>query len=198
MPNEFENIIDIDPPKYDFDFKAALIAAVPRYADMLSPSGLITNIEAYCLGLERDVSLALIDGMSVHDVAVVFDIKPLTVILALEGAIQSIADKANIAQQPPLVETADPYDAPDVVNSSSPGNNWRDLAGCLNTDPELFFAEDEYSQKKAKEICVKCLSNFACLEYAIAGEGQADGIWGGLTTDEREVLMRRRKRTKRS
>lgn len=56
--------------------------------------------------------------------------------------------------------------------------------GCLDTDPEVFFAEragDGYYQ--AKKICAACPVIAQCAEYAIKWE--EDGFFGGLAPRER-------------
>ena len=81
---------------------------------------------------------------------------------------------------------------------------WRERAACRGEDPELFFpigstgpALDQIAE--AKEVCGRCPVREACLDFALS-TGQAYGIWGGLTEDERRSLRRRRQRaaTRRS
>ncbi len=68
-------------------------------------------------------------------------------------------------------------------------DRWRERAGCLSVDPELFFpvAEDgaAYSRQvtRAKRVCGRCPVQAACLAWAI--ECQPDGIAGGMTAAER-------------
>jgi len=75
---------------------------------------------------------------------------------------------------------------------------WRADAACRGEDPELFFpvgstgpALDQIAE--AKEVCGRCPVQEACLDFAL-NTGQAYGIWGGLTEDERRSLRRRRQR----
>ncbi|MFE5190057.1 WhiB family transcriptional regulator [Streptomyces sp. NPDC056628] len=43
----------------------------------------------------------------------------------------------------------------------------------------------------AKALCTRCPLSDACTDYAIANDYR-DGIWGGLTVDERDQLTRER------
>jgi WhiB family redox-sensing transcriptional regulator len=79
--------------------------------------------------------------------------------------------------------------------------DWRNGANCLNTDPELFFpagntgpAKDQI--EKAKEVCHGCDVQEQCLQYALE-TSQNDGVWGGLSEDERRALKRRANRNRR-
>jgi WhiB family transcriptional regulator, redox-sensing transcriptional regulator len=46
----------------------------------------------------------------------------------------------------------------------------------------------------AKDLCALCPLSTLCLEYALESAEQ-DGIWGGLTRNERKALTRRRIKT---
>jgi WhiB family redox-sensing transcriptional regulator len=82
----------------------------------------------------------------------------------------------------------------------SGGDNWRDNAACLREDPELFFPVGsekhesvKYQISLAKEVCARCVVINECLEYALT-TGQNDGVWGGLSADERRALKRKNAR----
>jgi WhiB family transcriptional regulator, redox-sensing transcriptional regulator len=71
---------------------------------------------------------------------------------------------------------------------------WRDDATCRDLDPEIFFpigvtgaAVEQIDA--AKEFCRSCVSQQACLEFAIT-TNQEYGVWGATTEDERRVLRR--------
>jgi WhiB family transcriptional regulator, redox-sensing transcriptional regulator len=75
-----------------------------------------------------------------------------------------------------------------------PDDGWKNRANCLTTDPDLFFPEsetDKYREqiRRAKLICAMCDVAQRCLEYALITQ-QGTGIWGGLTTKERQKLKR--------
>lgn len=77
--------------------------------------------------------------------------------------------------------------------------SWRSKAACLGHDTELFFpagctgpAQEQAEQAVA--ICRQCPVITQCLDWAVT-TGQDDGIWGGLTEDQRRAL--RRSRTQR-
>ena len=79
---------------------------------------------------------------------------------------------------------------------------WRDRAACLDEDPELFFpignGDPALLQiEKAKAVCGRCEVVETCLSWAIESR-QDDGIWGGLSADERRALKRRNARARRT
>jgi WhiB family redox-sensing transcriptional regulator len=55
---------------------------------------------------------------------------------------------------------------------------------CAGADPAIFFPEQGGPASEAKAICGRCPHRQACLDWAIA-TGQAFGIWGGASPDER-------------
>ena len=72
--------------------------------------------------------------------------------------------------------------------------DWRRLAACRNTEPDLFFpvgttgpAVDQI--KSAKRVCESCPAMSACLEFALA-TNQESGIWGGTSEEERRRLRK--------
>jgi WhiB family redox-sensing transcriptional regulator len=71
---------------------------------------------------------------------------------------------------------------------------------CRDEDPELFFpvgtsgpAVNQAAQ--AKKVCGRCPVRKECLNWALE-TGQDDGIWGGMSEDERRALRRRNTRTR--
>lgn len=80
---------------------------------------------------------------------------------------------------------------------ATPGDDseWRRRAACASEDLELFFPVGSEGPAltqiaAAKDICARCPVREACLRYAVT-TGQAYGIWGGLTADERRGLRYR-------
>lgn len=71
-------------------------------------------------------------------------------------------------------------------------SDWRDDAGCLGADPELFFPTGSESAKvaKAKVICAGCAVRQQCLDVAIP-DASLEGVWGGLSAIERRKLRAR-------
>jgi WhiB family redox-sensing transcriptional regulator len=73
---------------------------------------------------------------------------------------------------------------------------WQGKAACRNTDTDAFFLPDAIRgpRKKAREaaakaICYACPVMENCLDWALAG-GEAHGVWGGTTPEERERMTR--------
>lgn len=61
-------------------------------------------------------------------------------------------------------------------------------------DPNIFFAEDEFTIKRAQSICNNCPIKQECLEWALfiekdLKEDEVWGIYGGLTAKQRLVLL---------
>lgn len=72
---------------------------------------------------------------------------------------------------------------------------WWDAAACRNADPELFFpisatAVSANDVRRAKQVCASCPVSSPCLSYALTHR-QEQGIWGGLTDEERQSLRRK-------
>ena len=79
---------------------------------------------------------------------------------------------------------------------------WRDRAACLGVDPELFFpignTGPALSQiEEAKVVCGRCEVVEPCLSWAMESR-QEDGVWGGLSADERRAVKRRNARARRA
>ena len=80
-------------------------------------------------------------------------------------------------------------------DTSEPSTDWRINAACRDTDPTLFFpvgttgpAVEQIAN--AKEVCIGCLCQNDCLQFAII-TNQDTGVWGGTTEDERRSIRRR-------
>src|SRR5262252_2238494 len=77
---------------------------------------------------------------------------------------------------------------------------WWTRAACASADPELFFPIS-YSGPalrqvaQAKAICARCPIQRECLRYALDA-GSIQGVWGGMTEDERRRLARRERRAR--
>jgi WhiB family redox-sensing transcriptional regulator len=76
----------------------------------------------------------------------------------------------------------------------SGSTDWRDLAACRDSDPELFFPVGSAGPSllqvdRAKQVCAGCRVCTRCLEWALAS-GQEAGVWGGTSEDERRALRR--------
>jgi|DEB3_MinimDraft_2_1074329.scaffolds.fasta_scaffold12974_3 hypothetical protein len=66
---------------------------------------------------------------------------------------------------------------------------WHDLAECHGRH-HLFFSDRRDDIIEAKQLCQYCPVRQTCLDYAIAGDEH--GIWGGLTTMERQRYVQAR------
>jgi WhiB family redox-sensing transcriptional regulator len=74
--------------------------------------------------------------------------------------------------------------------------DWQEAAACRGLDSEVFFhPENErgplrrHREQNAKRVCAKCPVQRTCLAWALHTR-EPYGVWGGLSTDERERLIR--------
>jgi WhiB family transcriptional regulator, redox-sensing transcriptional regulator len=74
------------------------------------------------------------------------------------------------------------------VNAAVADPKWRNQALCAGMDGEQFFPDrdGEWEAREAKALCSGCPARSDCLIWALAAD--ADGIWGGTTTDERRAM----------
>lgn len=80
--------------------------------------------------------------------------------------------------------------------------DWRHRAVCRDEDPELFFPVGNsgpalVQTAEAKAVCRRCPVASECLEWALENR-QYDGVWGGMSEDERSALKRRKSRPSQS
>lgn len=74
--------------------------------------------------------------------------------------------------------------------------DWRERGACRDApDPDLWFPTGSSGPAllqiaEAKAVCRGCPSVAACLAWALE-TGQPEGVWGGLTPEERRALRRR-------
>jgi len=78
---------------------------------------------------------------------------------------------------------------------------WRAAGACRSADPELFFpiAQGSAADRQistALRVCAGCPVRQQCLDFAMQS-GEAHGIWGGTTADERIRARRRSVRRRR-
>jgi WhiB family redox-sensing transcriptional regulator len=76
---------------------------------------------------------------------------------------------------------------------------WWSRAACATADPDLFFPISPVGPAlrqvtKAKAVCARCQIQPECLRYALDA-GSIQGVWGGMTEEERRRLLRRGRRT---
>ena len=68
-------------------------------------------------------------------------------------------------------------------------DRWEDHALCKGEDIDLFF-EPWNHEDRAKTTCYSCVVQDQCLLFAVQN-GIWDGIWGGMTPDERKLWARK-------
>jgi WhiB family redox-sensing transcriptional regulator len=68
---------------------------------------------------------------------------------------------------------------------------WRERAGCVGADPEVFFPVGSRRRVRAQRICQGCTVREMCLADVMATEDPAMrwGVLGGLTPAERGRLF---------
>lgn len=67
--------------------------------------------------------------------------------------------------------------------------DWQQRALCRGEQPELFFPVGTSGPAllqiaEAKSVCRRCSVTSPCLEWALENR-QLEGIWGGMSEDER-------------
>jgi WhiB family transcriptional regulator, redox-sensing transcriptional regulator len=77
---------------------------------------------------------------------------------------------------------------------------WQADAACAGMPTDDFFPVGSTGAAlaqiaAAKAVCAACPVAQKCLEYALS-TGQTDGIWGGMSEDERRTEHRRRRRSR--
>jgi WhiB family transcriptional regulator, redox-sensing transcriptional regulator len=63
---------------------------------------------------------------------------------------------------------------------------WRGRAACRGAGPALFYDPDPAAVAAAKQVCATCPARAPCAAHALT-TGEAHGVWGGLTEDERRT-----------
>jgi WhiB family redox-sensing transcriptional regulator len=88
------------------------------------------------------------------------------------------------------------------MTDQTPLDDWRAAGACLTADPDLFFpfatgAVAAKQANQARRICLGCSVRVQCLQFAL-DVGEAHGVWGGTTPEERQRERRRdRERNRR-
>ena len=72
--------------------------------------------------------------------------------------------------------------------------DWRFRAACRWEEPELFFPVGTTGPAlvqlaRAKSVCQRCPVLSQCRTWAMT-TGQAAGVWGGMSEDERRAMRR--------
>jgi WhiB family redox-sensing transcriptional regulator len=76
--------------------------------------------------------------------------------------------------------------------------SWQEDAKCKGGDVEVFYlpfnarmAEKRRLIAEAKKVCAGCSVREQCLNYALDIK-EPYGVWGGMSEEERRVLLRRK------
>ena len=74
---------------------------------------------------------------------------------------------------------------------------WREAGSCRDSDPNLFYPLGKglaarQQAEEAKRYCRTCPSQEPCLAFALA-TGQALGVWGGTSPEDRRLIVRARR-----
>ncbi|MDX2546266.1 WhiB family transcriptional regulator [Streptomyces sp. WI04-05B] len=69
--------------------------------------------------------------------------------------------------------------------------NWCGAANCRDSDIRTFFPapDDRNAVRRALALCDRCPVRIPCRRYAL-DHRERHGIWGGLTEETRETLIR--------
>ena len=74
-----------------------------------------------------------------------------------------------------------------------PPHPWMTQALCREVDPEIHFPAKGAKDvaRKARAVCGWCHVMQQCRDYALADPSITDGIWGGLSAEDRRRWRRR-------
>jgi WhiB family redox-sensing transcriptional regulator len=67
---------------------------------------------------------------------------------------------------------------------------WYDQALCAEVDGEMWYPDAGGTIAPAKRVCRRCPVQAECLTHALE-TNEKFGIWGGLSTPERQSLKKR-------
>lgn len=74
---------------------------------------------------------------------------------------------------------------------------WQDKSNCRDVDSELFFLDLQVrgkskrdKEKAALKVCRGCPVIDECLSHALTTP-EFFGVWGGMTADQRNVILRK-------
>jgi WhiB family transcriptional regulator, redox-sensing transcriptional regulator len=76
-------------------------------------------------------------------------------------------------------------------------DDWKTDALCGDLQSDMFFPEDPAQAAPAIQICAGCPVRLQCRDYALR-HSIVWGIWGGMTGEDRERLIRRRAAKRRA
>jgi WhiB family redox-sensing transcriptional regulator len=87
-----------------------------------------------------------------------------------------------------------------IDTRSTDHGDWRTRSACRDEDPELFFPIGTTGPavlqiEEAKAVCRRCPVAEQCLQWALES-GTNEGVWGGLSEDERGAMKRRAARSR--
>jgi WhiB family redox-sensing transcriptional regulator len=73
--------------------------------------------------------------------------------------------------------------------------DWQQRGACLDESPDLFFpigttGPAAVQLNQAKRVCARCAVTDDCLQWAMSNNVE-QGVWGGLSEEERRSLRRR-------
>lgn len=87
-----------------------------------------------------------------------------------------------------------------VVDVATVGWAWAGAAACRGEDVNLFFGPEgerqpdrDERERVARDVCSQCPVRVACAEHALT-KPERDGLWGGMTPEERRRERRNRQR----
>jgi WhiB family redox-sensing transcriptional regulator len=75
---------------------------------------------------------------------------------------------------------------------------WMLSAGCRGMDPDLMHPDpdDTWANRRAVAVCEGCEVKLVCRAWAFEHK-ERQGVWGGLTENQRRGVLRRRARSRR-
>lgn len=99
-------------------------------------------------------------------------------------------ERGGSTRGPARVNRRDPYDQLADIAAAVAARDWAEEALCAQVDPDLWFPEKGGPTAQAKAVCQLCPVRRECLQEALDANIR-EGIWGGLSTNERRLLKGR-------
>lgn len=110
------------------------------------------------------------------------------------GSPEHPAADTDPQPQPRSRRRALPNRSPQLFSWTGDVDHWVVRALCRQVDPDLFYPEKGQLARQAKRICADCPVRQQCLDAALARD-ERFGVWGGMSTRERDQLRRQRRRS---
>lgn len=102
---------------------------------------------------------------------------------AYETAVATLAARRAVALQ--LIGTGPGVTLQAFLNRP----HWHNAAACKGRDTAAFFDQTDRAEADARLVCARCAVLADCRDWALAQGDALDGVYGGLSADDRYDLL---------